>query len=213
MLWLTACVLEEPASFANKDEAIAVLDTGAEELPCTPPLYEPDPFVSHVVSVSYGDGAGFGQDEFPENIYGPPQGQGSSAGSLDVLSLGREGEIILALHVVLVDGEGSDLLIFENPFTGWTEHGFVAVSADGEAWHEWVCDQESWQGCAGITPVLSSPENCIDATDPAVAGGDAFDLAELPISEARFVRIRDAGWNEIGGFDLDAVAAVHWREE
>ena len=60
---------------------------------------------------------------------------------------------------------------------------------------------------------IDDPTNGIDPTDPAKAGGDAFDLAELGVSSARFVRIRDGGTGHYsgvsGGFDLDAIAAVH----
>ena len=53
----------------------------------------------------------------------------------------------------------------------------------------------------------------VDATDPAAAGGDAYDLAEIGRASARYVRIRDSGANSYdgvsGGFDLDAVAVVN----
>jgi hypothetical protein len=69
------------------------------------------------------------------------------------------------------------------------------------------------EGCAGVTPVYSSPDNGISSTDPAVAGGDGFDLADLGISRARFVRVRDSGRNGSGapggGFDLDAISVVN----
>jgi hypothetical protein len=61
--------------------------------------------------------------------------------------------------------------------------------------------------------VFSSPDSGISATDPSVAGGDAFDLATLGVRRARFVRVRDSGSNYYsapsGGFDLDAIAVVH----
>ncbi len=57
----------------------------------------------------------------------------------------------------------------------------------------------------------NADENEVDATDPAVAGGDAFDLADLGVTQARYVRITDrvdlTGTN--GTFDLDAVAIVN----
>jgi len=43
-------------------------------------------------------------------------------------------------------------------------------------------------------------------------GGDSFDLADLGIAEARFVRIRDlsdAGGPPSAGFDLDVIGAVY----
>ena len=68
-------------------------------------------------------------------------------------------------------------------------------------------------GCAGTHPVFAAPDNHLDAADPTVAGGDGFDLHELGLTQARFVRIRDSGLNKYappgGGFDLDAIAVVH----
>jgi hypothetical protein len=60
--------------------------------------------------------------------------------------------------------------------------------------------------------VYANPDkNAIDPSDPTVAGGDAFDLADLGVSRARYVRITDrvdlTGLN--GSFDLDAVSIVH----
>jgi hypothetical protein len=180
----------------------------------------PDPYADLVVSFSPGEGAGYGQDGYPDVVLGAPEGGGES-GSLDVLSLGREGEIVLAFDDIgLVDGEGPDLLVFENPFPGWYEPGAVAVSEDGETWLEWPCDPTDaaglYPGCAGVGLVWASSESGLDGTDPAVAGGDAFDLAELGLTRARYVRIRDGGTSDYsgtaGGFDLDALAVVNGEE-
>jgi hypothetical protein len=68
--------------------------------------------------------------------------------------------------------------------------------------------------------VLSSPVNGVDPTDPTVSGGDSFDLADVGLDWAAYVRITDPGaaipdpGNMIppgnnAGFDLDAIAAVH----
>lgn len=177
----------------------------------------PDPFADAVVSFVPGEGAGFGADGYPDIVLGPPLGSGD-AGSLDVLSLGDQGEIVLEFtDLGLVDGDGPDLIVFENPFTNWYETGVVAVSDDGETWHEWPCDPLDeaalYPGCAGVGLVWTHPDNDIDPTDPNTAGGDAFDLADLGVERARFVRIRDSGANDYsgtaGGFDLDAVAVVH----
>jgi hypothetical protein len=150
-------------------------------------------------------------------VLGPPQGKGPNAGSLDVVSLGREGTIVLGLDDLrLVDGPGPDLLVFENPFGDWIETGRVAVSGDGGAtWQEWPCHPElpARPGCAGKRAVLASPQACVDPTDPATAGGDAFDLAEIGATAASLVRIRDSGANTYegtsGGFDLDAIAVIN----
>ncbi len=175
----------------------------------------PDPFADRVVDMDLGPAHGFGLDAMPDIVLGAPEG-GGDVGSLDVLSLGCEGWIVLGFDDIgIVDGPGPDLLVFENPFPGWTEHGVVAVSDDGETWSEWPCDPagDGAPGCAGETQVWATSDNGVDPTDPEAAGGDAFDLAELGLGQARFVRIRDTGSNscdgESGGFDLDAIAVVN----
>jgi hypothetical protein len=68
---------------------------------------------------------------------------------------------------------------------------------------------ETLYGCAGVSPVYSHPSNCIDARDPALAGGDGFDLADIGLESARYIRIVDANTSGLGGFDLDSVAVVN----
>ena len=167
-----------------------------------------EPFAVAVISFEPGETAGFGQDLLPDVVLGPPRGAGPDAGSLDVLSLGRGGSIVLELGQVVEDGPGPDLLVFENAFTGFTETGIVSVSEDAETFVEWPCSTDG-TGCAGMSPTLSHPDNDIDPHDPLVAGGDAFDLADIGVERAVFVRIQDTGDNSYGGisggFDLDAV--------
>jgi hypothetical protein len=88
------------------------------------------------------------------------------------------------------------------------------VSDDGHSFVGFPCTASAppFGSCAGWHPVYANPDkNSIDPTDPAVAGGDAFDLADLGVSHARYVRITDrvdiTGLN--GSFDLDAVSIVH----
>jgi hypothetical protein len=182
-----------------------------------------DPFADQVITFAPGSGATFGQDRMPDVVLGPPVGQGASAGSLDVVSLGEKGTIVLAFDdLEAVDGDGPDLIVFENPFSGWIETGVVSASIDGETWYTWPCDASNaaagYPGCAGVHPVFSNPDNGIDPTDPAVAGGDAFDLADIGLPSARYIRIEDSGANTYGGagggIDLDAVTITrdHWRE-
>ncbi|MCY1082057.1 cell surface protein [Archangium lansingense] len=179
---------------------------------------ENNPFADKVASFQPGASAGFGQDGYPTIVLGPPHGGGSGMGSLDVLSLGQGGQIVLELtDLGVVDGPGVDLLVFENPFGNYAETAFVAVSEDGQTWHEFPCapadKANGYPGCAGVKHVFSSPENGLSPTDPAVAGGDGFDLATLGVARARFVRIKDSGENSYGftsgGFDLDAIAVVN----
>lgn len=178
-------------------------------------------YPDRVVSFQPGEFAGYGSEGFPHVVLGPPRGGGGRAGSLDVLSLGSGGSIVLEFQgVEIVDGPGADLVVFENPFESsqglFVETGVVAVSEDGRVWHEFPCDARNaaggFPGCAGVAPVLSNPTNGIPPASPG-AGGDRFDLGTLGVRRARFVRIRDSLANEAegtsGGFDLDAVLALH----
>ncbi|MBW2734871.1 MAG: hypothetical protein JRH20_21005, partial [Deltaproteobacteria bacterium] len=59
-------------------------------------------------------------------------------------------------------------------------------------------------------------KNCVPADDADLAGGDPFDLADISLHEARYLRIRDSGLPSLAGdgtagFDLDAVVLIHYR--
>jgi hypothetical protein len=189
-----------------------------------------DRFITKVVSFTPGDCAGFGLSAMPGVVLGPPVGAGSVAGSLDVVSLGVGGEIVVSLEPNgIVDGPGVDFIVFENPF--WVggdpnrptaELGEVSVSDDGVAWKTFPCTPgpgPTYGTCAGWRPVYSAPGNGISPVDPATAGGDLFDLKDVGVASARFVRIRDLGTetcpsnpanrSTTAGFDLDAVAIVN----
>jgi hypothetical protein len=177
------------------------------------------PYAVEVVSFLPGPGAGFGQDALPDVVLGPPQGGSPNQGSTHVLSLGQGGAIVLRLGQAAVDGDGPDLIVFENPFAVgggsavFGEPGEVAVSSDGSDFVAFPCAPAAPppNGCAGYGLVHAGSENDIDATDPERAGGDSFDLAEVGLREARYVRITDRGSAAVApsaGFDLDAVAAV-----
>ncbi len=213
----------EPIDAGSPDASMAdagVVDAGQADaggIDAGPRLA--DPFADAVVRFSPGVGAGFGQANLPQVVLGAPHGGGATSGSLDVLSLGREGEIVLEFtDIIAIDGPGVDFTVFENVFSGFTETGVVAASDDGVTWHEFNCAADDvdagFVGCAGVHSVFSSPENGVSATDPQVSGGDSFDLAIVGLQRARFVRIRDSGKNRFyvapsGGFDLDAVAVVN----
>lgn len=178
-----------------------------------------DGFADRVVRFEPGANAGFGAAAMPGIVLGPPQGGGDGAGGLHVVSLGKGGVIELAFEETVVDGPGADLLVFENAFSTWLETGRVSVSLDGSTWHAFPCAADDatagFPGCAGTHPVRSHPDNGVDPHDPAAAGGDPYDLADLGLTAIRYVRIEDTGANPYagnsGGFDLDAVAAVHWQ--
>jgi hypothetical protein len=137
----------------------------------------------------------------------------------------------------IVDGPGPDFIVFENPFMlggdykSYAEPAIVALSEKGAAKSDFVefpCDMSvttgngetmSWAypGCAGIRPVNANfGQNCILSTDLEAAGGDAFDLADLGLSRARYLLLRDAGVSKMGdeskGFDLDAVVLINFEK-
>lgn len=187
-----------------------------------------DRFATQVTSFTKGACGGFGERALPDVVSGPPKGVGSSAGSLDVLSLGIGGSVVVAFgDNAIVDGPGPDFIVFENAFyrggTGelFAEPGEVSVSENGDNWFTFPCAPASppYSGCAGVRPVFSNPESGIEPFDATLAGGDPFDLSAVGLTSARFVRIHDkssltcpdAGRVENLGFDLDAVAVVNAR--
>jgi hypothetical protein len=120
----------------------------------------------------------------------------------------------------------------------FAEPGIVSVSDDGVTWKTFPCaldDPPYYPGCAGVYPVFANaddpaaPSPLVPCTipiqqlvgvpvaafqSPDCSGGDSFDLATVGLPSARFVRL-DASQLEPGaagtaGFDLDAVAAVHF---
>lgn len=220
---------ESSAGAAGADSALAgaggvTAEGGAGGAAPTP---TPEPaYASSVESFEAGPNAGFNQDKLPGIVLGPPLGKGTSSGSYDVLSLGAGGEIVLGFgDLAIVDGPGPDLVVFENAFWPggdasmvFAELGEVSVSEDGETWLTFACDsvgdgEGNFKGCAGVTPTLVYDAATLIPLDPTLSGGDAFDLADVGLTRARFVKIRDletqpAGGNTTG-FDLDAVGAIH----
>jgi hypothetical protein len=223
-----------------------------------------DPFADAVLEFSPGGAVTFGQGFFPDNVLGPPEGGPSDSVPQNqeqhLLSLGHGGSITLAFtDNVLLDGPGVDLLVFENALINavngdpFVEVATVEFSQNGVTWLQIPFDYESPDppdpptappviteanfpfGFAGLTPTRSNTSNGVDPTDPAVAGGDGFDLAGVGLSWAQFVRLTDSGLRGTAtertdadgdviaddgdfdplnmgpstGFDLDAVAAVH----
>jgi hypothetical protein len=189
-----------------------------------------DPFADAVAAYTPGVNGGFGADELPGVVLGPPVGGGATQGSLDVLALGSGGSITLRFDPpVICDGPGVDFTVFENAFHSGTpsgplfvEYAYVAVSQDGEHFVEFPYDPSSGVGLAGRTPVFSAPDNGISPLDPAVSGGDSFDLADVGLAWATYVRITDVGgaipdFGDLpqfsvapnAGADIDAVAAVN----
>jgi hypothetical protein len=180
------------------------------------------PYASELISFEPGEHAGFGMNKLPEVVLGPPRGGGTGVGGLHVVSLGVGGEIVLGFGArEISDGPGADLIVFENVFwangdpdAAFSEPGEVAVSEDGERWEAFPCDPSApidESGCAGMHPTLAYDAAKMPELDPDETGGDAFDLADVGLSSARYVRIRDLsdeGEGTSAGFDLDAVGVV-----
>jgi hypothetical protein len=189
-----------------------------------------DPFADAVAAYTPGVNGGFGDDQLPDILLGAPRGAGDVQGSFDVLALGSGGSVTLRFDLpVICDGPGVDFTVFENAFHSgspsgplFTEYTYVAVSQDGEHFVELAYDAATGAGLAGQTPVFSDPDNGISPLDPAVSGGDTFDLAGSGLAWAAYVRITDVGGaiRDFGdlpqfsiapnaGADLDAIAALH----
>lgn len=163
----------------------------------------------------------------------------------------------------VLNGPGADFTVFENVFyicdkngtpdpeTRFMEPAVISVSQDGVNWRQFKFDfspryhPETGEinlrhpytynsGFAGINPVMSNGYDP-DPTDPAVSGGDSFDIADVGLDWIRYVRIQSTGnrWlvdesgglvyhteesnsarrdNNKAGFDLDAATAI-WVEK
>lgn len=200
--------------------------SGAEPNDASLDVAEP-PYASELIAYEAGEHAGYGQEQLPEVVLGAPRGGGPGKGSLDVVSLGVGGEIVLGFgERVIVDGDGPDFVVFENAFWAggdpsmpFAEPGEVAVSEDGDRWHTFTCDPDvegggsAGSGCAGLEPTREFDTES-ETLDAAECGGDQFDLAELGLERAAFVRIRDLaddGDGSNAGFDLDAVGLLNWE--
>ena len=178
-----------------------------------------DPFIDCVESINSPQDSFHNHDMLPAVVIGPPRG------SLDTVSLGCAGELIVFFDdPVIVDGPGVDFIVFENAFMGFPEPAQVSVSEDGVDWVSFDCDPQTLMGCAGVATVEAIEGSELDPTDPQVAGGDQFDLANIGVQRARYLRFDDLSegyWGAMGmdwcdpgqggkaGFDLDAAAIVN----
>lgn len=182
-----------------------------------------------VFNITYGDNYGFGSSYFPGIVTGQPWDSGT-----DVVSFGGGGFLEIELKgYIIVDGEGIDFTIFENPtiYSGYELFAerakvFVKANADDD-WVGFPCDytdtdDQIYEGCAGVNIVYAME----DPLNPAVSGGDQFDLADIGLEEARFILIQDmdtcqvgdptesyCAWPTTQGFDLDAMAIINGVNE
>jgi hypothetical protein len=196
-------------------------DGGGEEGPSVEEL----PYARSVIAFEPGDGAGYGEQDLPGVVLGPPGSEGTEQGSKQVLSLGDGGIIEVGFGPRRIDnGPGADFIVFENPFyvggdasNPYQELGRVEVSKTGETWHEFPCDPDAgvtgtYPGCAGWRPVNSYDPYSVRPPVPDETGGDPFDLETVGLESASYVRvvsISDRGTAPKIGFDLDAVGIVH----
>ncbi|NLN61368.1 MAG: LIC_13355 family lipoprotein [Myxococcales bacterium] len=154
--------------------------------------------------------------------YGDPQfatdgvhGAGERAGNADdVFTMGHREPLTLSWSERSVcNGAGVDFVIFENAFRigdaqqHFMEQAAVALSNDGENFivfpHDYTAPDETlysddpshWQGFAGVQPVLFNADtHRVDPFDADLAGGDAFDLDDLPDDGALGTEIRRHGF-------------------
>lgn len=211
----TGGVAERPDTGVPSPES----GTGVGPLVCDGPGAR---FATSVVAHEFGPGQNVGQEVFPAPIFGPPQGAGARNGSIEgVVSLGNGGTVTVAFDGNgIADEPGPDFIVFENAFwvngnpeQPFAELGTVAVSDDGVTWHEFPCTatEAPYGHCSGWRPVFANPENDLDPLDPAVAGGDPYDLSDIGVARARFVRVTDRAdlTGTAGVYDLDAVGIIH----
>lgn len=200
-----------------------VVGNGTSAATILEPMLTVTPWADAVAEFTPGIGAGFGANYFPENILGAPtpdpaiSAYNPSTSPQEILSLGNGGEIVLEFtDNYITDEEGVDFTVFENVFLSfmsgmpYIEAGIVSVSQDGENFVTFPYDTSDFSGMAGVSPTLST----LDYADPTMSGGDQFDLADVGLAWAKYVKITDLGdikkegsWN--GDFDLDAVVAIH----
>lgn len=222
--WIPLGGEDEGGADAISPDASTAEDAAA---PDGAPAYPADRFITDVVSFTPGACAGFGAAKMPGVVQGPPEGAGDQMGSLDVVSFGVGGEMIVRFEEGIVDGPGPDFVVFENAFFAGgdptkiaADFAQIGVSEDGVVWHDFPCAPGTappFGTCAGWRPVYASSSNGISPFDPARAGGDPYDLADLGLSEIRYVRIQDratdgcpdGGKMTTAGFDLDAIAVIH----
>ncbi len=222
-LFVLACGSDDEGLPEGGDATVAD-DAPAIDGTCASDVGHGDAFADCVDAIVPGPDAVFGHDLLPDIVLGPPVPGAGASGSMDVAALGCGGTITLAFDPPgIVDGDGDDLVVFENAFaTGdetFAEPAQVLVSDDGTSWRAFGCSPTgdgSWPpvGCAGVTPTAKDG----DVLDPERSGGDAFDLADVGLRHARWVRLVDRTEEHYGddmwcgglagGFDLDAIVAV-----
>ena len=243
-LYISACDDDD-----NNNDIVA--DDDDDELVQTPA------YADVVVDAPGAIGSGLGDSN---NAVNGVRGGGMGAGSMDVFSLGLESGVNNYITLrwkgrVVLNGPGNDFAVFENCFavgssgeSNFMDIVVIYLSRDGENWvaypHDYINADETvysanpamWQGFGGVHPVLYHEENNpVDVLDFEQAGGDHFDLDNLPdegeaaiIKQEGFVFIKivaaptevnsDTGAVFVkdgmsNGADIDGVYAGYFKEE
>ncbi len=227
-----------------------------------PPAAHADQFyASQIISHTPGTSLQTGFQDTNDILGGP---SGDPGGSTHVLNLGVGGQITLGFNTAdavrtITNGNGADFIVFENAFyangdqtKSFAELVFVEVSSNGTDFARFptlsltpstvigfgTINPANVTGFAGVHQVLANIDtNSIDPFDPAVAGGDAFDLSTLGtnalvltgqvnLNDIRYIRLIDVLGNGSlldslgnriydptgsgsGGSDIDSVAVIH----
>jgi hypothetical protein len=243
-LGLFGCGTGQPAGSADAGGVLTLVDASApvpidaswvDAIADTGVDAPPSRFITQIIDFKQGTCAGYGANDALGMVAGPPQGLGDDQGGVNVLSLGGGGSLTVGFgQNAIVDRPGIDFVVFENPFNisgggRYVEPGRVSVSEDGVHWTAFPCNdttQEEPDGgwgathCGGMNLVFANSEiNDISPFDLDAAGGDQFDLADIGVSMARYVRIDnmidiepcpDSGVKpDKNGFDLDAIAIIN----
>ena len=169
-------------------------------------------------NTSASDGPTFSDSK---KALGLPLGSGINSGSLDVVSLGYDetgvgGYIVLKFDKTIINGQGVDFKVFENPFiksddSYFIEAAIIFLSEDGTTWYEFpstftgnissIADTQNhlnYTGYAGINPVLTNwQKEGSPKPEDSDSGGDFFDLENMtePIKSNgfKYIKIVDTG--------------------
>ncbi len=172
-------------------------------------------WIDTIYLFAHGDGQWYGQNNYPYIVYGPPPTSATPTDpSLDVLSLGKFGFILIGFKNKFTL---SQIRAFENVFITSTnpdtqvfaEPGLLYYSKDGKIFFQYPFDTSNsniyyWNGLSGIKPTNYGA----NINDPNVWMGDKF----LFNDTIRFILIAD--WISkckhalCSGYDLDAIACL-----
>jgi hypothetical protein len=177
-------------------------------------------WASHVFANQFGLGQTVGQDSayFPKNVIGAVNSNVSATVPAntpnEIVSLGRNGWVALSFEGNIINEDGADFTVFENAFQFaggiFDEWLIVSVSQDGNAWFTFPYDSLTGAGMAGRTPTNGGGN--VNYLDPTQSGGDSFDLADLGLAWAKYVKVTDATKFQTPdklSAELDAIVAIH----